>query len=42
MDVCDDGSTDGTVSIVKEYEKKDSRVPLIENKTNQRYIKKFM
>ena len=38
VDVCDDGSTDDTVSIVKEYEKKDSRVRLFENKTNQGYI----
>ena len=38
VDVCDDGSTDDTVSIVKEYEKKDSRVRLIENKTNKGYI----
>ena len=41
VDVCDDGSTDGTVSIVKEYEKKDSRVRLFENKTNQGYIRNF-
>ena len=42
VDVCDDGSTDDTVSIVKEYEKKDSRVRLFENKTNQGYIRNFM
>ena len=42
VDVCDDGSTDDTVSIVKDYEKKDSRVRLFENKTNQGYIRNFM
>ena len=42
VDVCDDGSTDDTVSIVKEYEKKDRRVRLFENKTNQGYIRNFM
>ena len=42
VDVCDDGFTDDTVSIVKEYEKKDSRVRLFENKTNQGYIRNFM
>lgn len=33
--ICDDASTDGTLEIVKEYEKKDSRIIVIENQKNK-------
>ena len=33
--IIDDGSTDNTKNIIKEYEKKDERIILIENETNQ-------
>lgn len=32
--LCDDASSDGTVSILKEYQKRDKRIKIIENKKN--------
>lgn len=34
--ICNDGSTDGTLEILKEYEKKDSRIKIINNEKNLR------
>ena len=42
IEVCDDGSSDRTIEIIKEYEKQDSRVTLHCNKTNIGYIHNFM
>jgi len=33
--ICDDGSTDGTLKVLKEYEKRDSRFVIIQNQENQ-------
>ncbi len=42
IEVCDDGSTDGTVAIVEEYAKRDKRVSLYRNAKNQGYVKNFL
>ena len=39
--ISDDSSTDSTVEILKEYEKKDERIKLIVQKENLGYIKNF-
>lgn len=39
--IADDGSTDKTVDILKEYEKNDNRIELHLQKSNQGYIKNF-
>ena len=39
--IADDASTDNTVSILEEYQKKDSRIKLFFNKENQGYRKSF-
>ena len=39
--VCDDASSDATVSILKAFAQKDARVRLIENKSNLGYVKNF-
>lgn len=42
IEVCDDGSTDGTVAVIREYEKKDARVKLHTNTQNLGYVKNFL
>jgi glycosyltransferase involved in cell wall biosynthesis len=42
IEVCDDGSSDGTCDIIREYEKKDARVTLCRNEKNQGYVKNFL
>ncbi|EMW5902669.1 glycosyltransferase [Enterococcus faecium] len=32
MIICDDGSTDGTVKIIRKYVEKDKRIKLVQNK----------
>lgn len=39
--VCDDCSTDGTLAILQEYEKQDSRIHVYENDHNLGFIKNF-
>lgn len=34
--ICDDGSTDHTISVINKYAEQDSRIVVIENKTNMR------
>lgn len=42
VEVCDDGSTDGTAAIVREYEAQDERVKLHLNPHNLGYVKNFL
>lgn len=42
IEVCDDGSTDGTVAIIREYEARDERVRLHVNTQNLGYVKNFL
>lgn len=42
IEVCDDGSTDGTVAIIREYMAKDTRVKLHVNTQNCGYVKNFL
>lgn len=42
VEVCDDGSTDGTEAIVREYETQDERVKLHLNPHNLGYVKNFL
>lgn len=42
VEVCDDGSTDGTCDIVKRYAARDGRVSLHRNAANQGYVKNFL
>ena len=42
IEVCDDGSTDGTVELVKEYQKKDGRISLHQNEKNRGYVLNFL
>lgn len=42
VEVCDDGSTDGTAAIVREYEVQDERVKLHLNPHNLGYVKNFL
>lgn len=42
VEVCDDGSTDGTAAIVREYEAQDERVKLHMNPHNLGYVKNFL
>ncbi|MCH5252719.1 MAG: glycosyltransferase [Lachnospiraceae bacterium] len=42
IEVCDDGSTDRTKEIVREYEKRDGRVSLHCNEENLGYVQNFM
>lgn len=42
IEVCDDGSHDGTCDIIREYEKNDSRVSLHRNEENKGYVKNFL
>lgn len=42
VEVCDDGSTDGTAAIVREYEDQDDRVKLHLNPKNLGYVKNFL
>ena len=39
--ICDDGSTDKTIDIIKEYQNNDSRIKLYQNETNLGFIKNF-
>lgn len=39
--ICDDGSTDGTVEIIKEYEQTDNRIKLFQNEKNLGVLKNF-
>ena len=40
--ICDDGSTDGTLEIAREYVEKYSQITLWENQENQGYTKNFL
>lgn len=42
IEVCDDGSRDGTVDLVKEYQARDERVHLHQNPHNLGYVKNFL
>lgn len=42
VEVCDDGSTDGTVKIVEEYMKKYGKIRLHQNEKNLGYVMNFM
>lgn len=42
VEVCDDGSTDDTLGIIREYQEKDDRVTLHVNDSNQGYVKNFL
>lgn len=42
IEVCDDGSTDATASIIREYESRDERVKLHANRQNKGYVKNFL
>ena len=42
IEICDDGSRDGTLEIVREYCTKDRRVTLHRNETNKGYVKNFL
>lgn len=42
VEVCDDGSTDGTAAIIREYEARDKRVKLHMNPHNLGYVKNFL
>lgn len=42
IEICDDGSSDTTIDIVKEYAKKDSRITLHQNESNEGYVKNFL
>ena len=42
IEVCDDGSTDGTAAIIREYEIRDERVKLHLNPRNLGYVKNFL
>lgn len=42
IEVCDDGSTDGTVDLVREYMARDKRVHLHQNPHNLGYVKNFL
>lgn len=42
VEICDDGSTDSTKNIVKEYVEKDSRFSLHENEHNLGYVMNFL
>lgn len=42
LEVCDDGSKDGTMEIVRKYMEKDKRITLHENEKNLGYVKNFM
>ncbi len=42
IEVCDDGSTDGTEQIISEYRKKDERIFFHKNEANKGYVKNFL
>lgn len=42
VEVCDDGSADGTSRIVREYQRRDERIRLHENGQNTGYVKNFL
>ena len=42
IEVCDDGSTDGTVAVIEEYMSRDARVSLHRNTENLGYVKNFL
>lgn len=42
IEICDDGSSDATVEIVKECMQKDSRISLHQNENNLGYVKNFL
>lgn len=42
VEVCDDGSTDGTVAMIREYVAQDDRVKLHVNPQNLGYVKNFL
>lgn len=42
IEICDDGSTDGTIEIVREYEKKYDFIRVHENRENLGYAKNFL
>lgn len=42
IEICDDGSSDGTLAIAKEYCQKDARIFLHENEANEGYVRNFL
>lgn len=42
IEVCDDGSTDGTADIIREYRQKDDRIRWHQNEKNLGYVKNFL
>ncbi len=42
VEICDDGSTDGTLDIISEYINKDSRVCMHHNEQNLGYVQNFL
>ncbi len=42
VEVCDDGSTDSTRDIVREYQSRDARISLHINEKNQGYVRNFL
>lgn len=42
VEVCDDGSSDSTLAIVREYMERDRRITLHQNEHNLGYVKNFM
>ncbi len=42
IDVCDDGSSDGTLEVIKEYMAADERILLHQNKENLGYVRNFL
>lgn len=42
LEICDDGSTDGTLDILERYAKEDERISIHRNEKNMGYVKNFM
>lgn len=42
IEICDDGSTDGTLEIAREYAQRYEKIRLYENKQNLGYVKNFL
>ena len=40
--ICDDGSTDNTLEVLLEYEKRDRRVKIIKNEKNRKRVCRYV